>query len=100
MAVDMENVDDYLRSMLNAVFNEYIRLQVSSFTNGLGKVIPIETMQVFKKQELENIICGEDDEVWEREKIEPHIKTAHGYTVDSKPYQNFISYIIGLSAKK
>ena len=40
----------------------------------------IEAMKLFLNQELESVVCGEDQNVWSMDMLEHSVKTDHGYT--------------------
>ncbi|KAF8395012.1 hypothetical protein HHK36_018951 [Tetracentron sinense] len=47
-------------------------------------VFPIKSLQIFTEEELECLLCGEQDS-WASNKLLDHIKFDHGYTASSPP---------------
>lgn len=90
--VNMKNLEDYVSLIVDATVKSGISRQVEAFKSGFNQVFPIEHLQIFYEEELERILCGEDDS-WAINELADHIKFDHGYTASSPPIVNLLEVI-------
>ncbi|CAL5207195.1 unnamed protein product [Lathyrus oleraceus] len=90
--VNMRNLDDYVSLIVDATVKSGISRQVEAFKSGFNQVFPIEHLQIFYEEELDRILCGEDDS-WAINELSDHIKFDHGYTASSPPIVNLLEII-------
>jgi len=50
---------EYVRTSLNCLFNDSVKLQVNAFRKGINSVFRIEALKCFLHEELEGLISGE-----------------------------------------
>ncbi|KAI3442972.1 HECT domain-containing protein [Psidium guajava] len=82
--VNMTNLEDYVSFVVDATTNSGISRQVEAFKSGFNQVFPIKNLQIFSEDELERLLCGENNS-WEFGELLEHIKFDHGYTASSTP---------------
>ncbi|XP_058771102.1 E3 ubiquitin-protein ligase UPL4 [Vicia villosa] len=90
--VNMRNLEDYVSLIVDATVKSGISRQVEAFKSGFNQVFPIEHLQIFYEEELDRILCGEDDS-WAINELSDHIKFDHGYTASSPPIVNLLEII-------
>ncbi|KAF8397626.1 hypothetical protein HHK36_016546 [Tetracentron sinense] len=90
--VNMINLEEYVSLTVDATVNSGIFRQVEAFKSGFNQVFPIKSLQIFTEEELERLLCGEQ-ESWASNELLDHIKFDHGYTVSSPPIINFMEII-------
>ncbi len=77
--VRLENLEEYVTSLLRFYLVETNLKQIVAFREGFSQVFPLENMRCFNSSEMEIIVCGERDFVWERSMLEENLKAAYGY---------------------
>jgi hypothetical protein len=61
--VTSENVEEYIREILDAIIGNGAQLQAKAFRDGFSKVFPISDLQAFSADELVTLF-GESEEDW------------------------------------
>ncbi|KAF5202161.1 E3 ubiquitin-protein ligase upl4 [Thalictrum thalictroides] len=79
--VNMSNLQEYVSSILDATVNSGICRQVEAFKLGFSQVLPLNSLKIFTAEELDQLICGEQN-AWNYNEL-GHIKFDHGYTISS-----------------
>ncbi|CAG9332469.1 UPL4_4 [Blepharisma stoltei] len=92
--VTLDTLEEYIN--LVAHYTLMQSYQAQAFRKGLEKLIPVEALEVFEPEELENVICGKGNESWDISVLEEAIVTAHGYDKKSKVYQNLLKIMTSL----
>ncbi|KAL0555512.1 hypothetical protein IC582_009460 [Cucumis melo] len=80
--VNAKNLEDYVSLVADATLYSGISRQIEAFKSGFNQVFPIEHLQVFTAEELERLICGEQD-IWALSDLLDNMKFDHGYTSSS-----------------
>ncbi|XP_038904018.1 E3 ubiquitin-protein ligase UPL4 [Benincasa hispida] len=80
--VNTKNLEDYVSLVTDATLCSGISRQIEAFKSGFNQVFPIEHLQVFTAEELERLICGEQDS-WALSELLDNMKFDHGYTSSS-----------------
>ncbi|CAI8602656.1 unnamed protein product [Vicia faba] len=91
--VNMRNLEDYVSLIVDATVKSGISRQVEAFKSGFNQVFPIEHLQIFYEEELDRILCGENDSWAQINELSDHIKFDHGYTASSPPIVNLLEII-------
>ncbi|KAI9205551.1 uncharacterized protein BJ171DRAFT_423045, partial [Polychytrium aggregatum] len=84
VAVDMENIDDYIEQVVEYTAGKGVRQQIEAFRQGFVKVFPITDLRAFTVQELGLLIGGAENEDWSYDAIYDALKADHGYSKESK----------------
>lgn len=61
-----DNVDEYIREVINAIVGKGAQAQAQAFREGFSKVFPIADLQAFTSDEL-IMLFGNADEDWSPE---------------------------------
>ena len=71
IAVTAENVDEYVREVIDAIIGKGAQAQALAFREGFSKVFPISDLQAFTCDELA-MLFGNADEDWSAESTSLH----------------------------
>ncbi|ONK77022.1 uncharacterized protein A4U43_C02F2300 [Asparagus officinalis] len=90
--VAIDNLEEYVKLVVNATIKDGISRQVEAFKSGFNEVFPLKDLQMFTEGELERLLCGERD-TWDFGQLLDHIKFDHGYTASSTSITNLLEII-------
>jgi E3 ubiquitin-protein ligase TRIP12 len=90
--LNVENLEEYVHHVVEATVKSGIARQMEAFKSGFNEVFPLNKLQVFSEDELDRLLCGEQD-TWDFGKLVDHIKFDHGYTSSSPPVINLLEII-------
>ena len=107
ISVTLDNVEEYVESVLDAVIGKGVALQVSAFREGFSKVFPATDLRTFSADELA-MVFGSGEEDWSVESKSPIIllysfdraiipalgeviKADHGFNVESRTIRDLVS---------
>ncbi|ESQ40197.1 hypothetical protein EUTSA_v10012430mg [Eutrema salsugineum] len=90
--VNLDNLEEYIKAIVNATVCNGIRKQVEAFRSGFNQVFPIEHLLIFNEEELETMLCGERD-LFNMNEVLDHIKFDHGYTSSSPPVEHLLEIL-------
>jgi E3 ubiquitin-protein ligase TRIP12 len=90
--VNLDNLEEYIKAIVNATVCDGIEKQVEAFRSGFNKVFSIEHLRIFNEEELETMLCGERD-LFNMNEVLDHIKFDHGYTSSSPPVENLLEIL-------
>ncbi|CAJ1968460.1 unnamed protein product [Sphenostylis stenocarpa] len=90
--VNMRNLEDYVLLIVDATVRSGISRQVEAFKSGFNQVFSIEHLRIFNEEELERMLCGENDS-WAINELGDNIKFDHGYTASSPPIVNLLEIV-------
>ncbi|XP_026416455.1 E3 ubiquitin-protein ligase UPL4-like [Papaver somniferum] len=82
--VNTANLEKYVSLIVDATLNSGVLRQVDAFKSGFNQVFPLTSLQAFSAEEIDRLLCGEQD-AWTSRELLDHIKFDHGYTVTSPP---------------
>ncbi|WOL06323.1 hypothetical protein Cni_G15055 [Canna indica] len=80
--VSIVNLEEYVSLVVDATIGSGIFRQIDAFKSGFNEVFPLNALQFFTEDELERLLCGEQDTLNFTELMD-HIKFDHGYTARS-----------------
>lgn len=94
--VNLQNLKEYV----HLVAQEFLLQlpQINEFRDGLCSLIPMESLLGFSPVELEELICGCNNEVWDIDTLRSSIKPAHGYNENSSNFQNLLLVMSGFDS--
>ncbi|KAL5203531.1 hypothetical protein ABZP36_014483 [Zizania latifolia] len=90
--VTLDTLEEYVSSVADATLNSGISRQIEAFKSGIDEVFDLKTLRMFSEDEMERILCGEQD-AWASYKLEDHIDFDHGYDVNSPSVINFLEIL-------
>ncbi|KAF8216810.1 hypothetical protein K438DRAFT_1558643 [Mycena galopus ATCC 62051] len=92
IAVTEENVDEYVREVLDAIIGQGAQLQAKAFREGFSKVFPISDLQAFSADELV-LLFGNSDEDWSVETLSEALKADHGFNGESRAIRDLVEIL-------
>lgn len=99
--VTIHNLQEYIDLVMNFMFHETVKVQLSAFKKGFNSIFSIDSLKSFStSDELEEMICGtnKNDEEWTNiQALSDNIIPAHGYHQKSIEYLNFLRFLTELS---
>ncbi|KAL4560548.1 hypothetical protein LXL04_032701 [Taraxacum kok-saghyz] len=90
--VKMENMEEYVKLVVDGTVNCGIMKQMEAFKSGFNQVFSVKNLEIFTDEELERLLCGES-ETWNSNQLSDLIKFDHGYTASSPPIIHFLEVI-------
>ncbi|XP_072953939.1 E3 ubiquitin-protein ligase UPL4 [Typha angustifolia] len=90
--VNIANLGEYISLTVDATTRSGILRQVEAFKSGFNEIFPLKVLQVFTEDELERLLCGEQD-TWTFPDLVDHFKFDHGYTASSPPVIHLLEII-------
>lgn len=94
--VTLENLQQYIDLVSKETLMQIP--QIAAFREGLNSLIPVEALEGFSSEELEEIICGSSNSNWDLEILRKSIKPAHGYSDASATFQNLLQVMSEFSS--
>ncbi|XP_016371300.1 E3 ubiquitin-protein ligase TRIP12 isoform X4 [Sinocyclocheilus rhinocerous] len=82
--VTIHNLEEYLRLVVYWTLNEGVSRQFESFREGFESVFPLQHLQCFYPEELDQLLCGSKSESWDVKTLMECCRPDHGYTHDSR----------------
>ena len=92
----MNNIEEYINLIYDFIFFKGINSLINSFRNGFNMSFDINKMQCFTSQEIEENICGSKEIKWEINNLYENLKPEHGYTKQSKIFNDLIKFMCSL----
>lgn len=89
ISVTMENVDEYIELVIDAIIGRGARPAVDAFKAGFSTVFPVHDLCAFSADELV-MMFGNADEDWSTETLHEAIKADHGFNVESAAIRDLI----------
>ncbi|KAM4771356.1 E3 ubiquitin-protein ligase TRIP12 [Rhinophrynus dorsalis] len=82
--VTIHNLEDYVRLVIYWALNEGVSRQFDSFRDGFESVFPLNHLQYFYPEELDQLLCGSKADPWDVKTLMECCRPDHGYTHDSR----------------
>ncbi|RNA30536.1 E3 ubiquitin- ligase TRIP12-like isoform X4 [Brachionus plicatilis] len=82
-AVSLENLDDYLRLVVEWTLTKGVQAQIDSFREGFESVLPLKSLRVFYADEMDRFFCGSSLKKWDPKSLTECTRCDHGYTHES-----------------
>ncbi|QRV73957.1 HECT-domain (ubiquitin-transferase) [Ceratobasidium sp. AG-Ba] len=90
VAVNDDNVEEYVREVIDVVIGRGIQTQAQAFRTGFSKVFPVTDLQSFSSDELD-LLFGNAEEDWSTDTLTEALKADHGFNIDSLAIRDLIS---------
>ncbi len=94
--VTSQNASRYVDCVYAALLDTGIRAQMTAFRQGFNRIFPLEHLEIFYEDEIEDILCGDSNEAWTPESLTAAIKCDHGYSSSSPPVVALINVLSDL----
>ena len=93
--VNLDNLGQYVRLVSHWLLVEGVSTQMEALREGFESVFPVQTLQMFYPEELDQIFCGSSTNVdgvnragayarWDVEALAEACKPDHGFTPESR----------------
>ena len=92
----MNNIEEYVNLIYDYLFYRGIDKIIKSFKEGFNMNFNIKKLKCFTSQELEEYICGNTDAKWDKNVLFENLKPEHGYTKQSKIFNDLIKFMSNL----
>lgn len=89
--VSKSNLEEYTYLCTTITLNQLP--QAKALRKGLDSVIPVDILLILTISEIEDLLLGENESLWELETLKQHILPAYGYTEHSKTFANLLSVL-------
>ena len=96
----MNNIEEYVNLIYNCLFFKGIYKIIKYFKDGFNMNFNIDKLKCFNSSEIEEYICGSEDIKWDRNILFDNLKPAHGYTNQSKTFNDLIKFMSNLDKKQ
>lgn len=83
-----ENIEEYINLVTNGTLLQVA--QAGAFRQGFEILISPSTLDLFSGDEVEDLLCGQVGIQWNMADLQQFINPAHGYTVSSPVFHNFL----------
>ncbi|CAN6336164.1 unnamed protein product [Urochloa humidicola] len=90
--VTLDSLKEYVSLVVDATLKSGIAKQIEAFKSGINEVFAIKTLKMFAEEEMERILCGEQD-AWALKNLEDHMEFEHGYDISSPSIITFLEIL-------
>ncbi|XP_067275576.1 E3 ubiquitin-protein ligase TRIP12 isoform X5 [Pseudorasbora parva] len=98
--VTIHNLEEYLRLVVYWTLNEGVTRQFESFREGFESVFPLQHLQYFYPEELDQLLCGSKSESWDVKTLMECCRPDHGYTHDSRAVRFLFEVLSSFDAEQ
>uniref|UniRef100_A0A8C1JGV8 E3 ubiquitin-protein ligase n=1 Tax=Cyprinus carpio TaxID=7962 RepID=A0A8C1JGV8_CYPCA len=100
LPVTIHNLEEYLRLVVYWTLNEGVSRQFESFREGFESVFPLQHLQYFYPEELDQLLCGSKSESWDVKTLMECCRPDHGYTHDSRAVRFLFEVLSSFDAEQ
>ncbi|CAN6358366.1 unnamed protein product [Urochloa humidicola] len=90
--VTLDSLEEYVSLVVDATLKSGIAKQIEAFKSGINEVFALKTLKMFTEEEMERILCGEQD-IWALKNLENHMEFEHGYDISSPSIITFLEIL-------
>uniref|UniRef100_H2YD20 E3 ubiquitin-protein ligase n=1 Tax=Ciona savignyi TaxID=51511 RepID=H2YD20_CIOSA len=83
-SLTIENLDKYLSLIAHWTLNEGVRQQLDAMRDGFQSVFPLQAIDYFYPEELDQLFCGARYQPWSERELTDSCRTDHGYSHESE----------------
>lgn len=98
--VSSENLQQYIDSVSFGYLLDSVKSQAQNFKEGFNHFINIENLKCFESFEIEQVLCGTDEEKWDFEYLMQNVLATHGFTENSQTFKNFLITLSNFTAEE
>lgn len=98
--LNANNLEEYLSLSFDKLCLSGIYPIVKSFKIGFNKVFNLDSLKCFTSTELEEIICGSEDENWQYDELLENIHPDHGLDKNSFIYKGLLQIMLDMNNKE
>ncbi|XP_071951146.1 E3 ubiquitin-protein ligase TRIP12-like isoform X2 [Antedon mediterranea] len=100
ICVTVHNLEEYLKLVAHWTLVEGVSRQFEAFREGFQSVFPLEHLQSFYPEELDQLFCGSTNECWDIKMLIECCKPDHGYTHDSRAVKNLFEILVSYNGEE
>ena len=89
----MNNIEEYVNLIYDYLFYKGVDKIVKAFKEGFNMNFDINKLKYFTVYEIEEHICGNFDLKWEKNILYENLKPEHGYTNQSRIFNDLITFM-------
>ena len=94
--LNMQNVEEYVNLIYDCLLYKGVSRVVTAFREGFCLICGIYNLKCFTSSEIEEYICGSREIKWEENTLYENIKPEHGYTKNSRIFDDLIKFMCKL----
>ena len=94
--LSMQNVEEYVNLIYDCLLYKGVSRVVTAFREGFCLICGIYNLKCFTSSEIEEYICGSREIKWEENTLYENIKPEHGYTKNSRIFDDLIKFMCKL----
>jgi len=98
--VTLDSLEEYLKLVLHWTLVEGVKKQMESLREGFESLIPLSSLSSFYPEELAQLFCGNQQELWDTKYLLDCCRTDHGYTHDSRVVRFFFDMLTSYDAQQ
>nr|XP_026689713.1 E3 ubiquitin-protein ligase TRIP12 [Ciona intestinalis] len=83
-SLSINNLDKYLNLIAYWTLSEGVRQQLDAMRDGFQSVFPLQAIDYFFPEELDQLFCGARYQPWSERELADSCRTDHGYNHDSE----------------
>jgi len=95
--LNANNLEEYVSLSFDKICLSGIHQIIKSFKIGFNKVFNIESLKCFTSTELEEVICGCEDDNWDYENLLENIIPDHGLDKNSLMFQGLLQIMLDMN---
>ncbi|GAA6053157.1 hypothetical protein JCM3770_002881 [Rhodotorula araucariae] len=99
LAVDIDNLAEYIELVIEWTLKRGVQAQVAEFQRGFSSVFPVRDLQTFTPAELVMMTAAVEED-WTVETLANSTKADHGFTMDSRPVRDFLGIMSEFSPEE
>ncbi|CAI7994466.1 E3 ubiquitin-protein ligase TRIP12 [Geodia barretti] len=93
VAVNIHNLDEYLKLVVDWTLVRGVARQVEAFKEGVASVLPLSSLHTFYPSEMDMLLCGANHQKWDVKELMDCCRPDHGYSHDSATVQNLFEVL-------
>ena len=95
--VNSENFEEYIKLIYENICGSGLQDYINAFKIGFNSVFDINYLKCFQSIELEELLCGSINEIWDLEVLTENIIPNHGYNKNSLQYKYLIVILMEMN---
>ena len=97
ISLNANNLEEYVSLSFDKLCLSGIYPIIKSFKIGFNKVFNIESLKCFSDTELEEVICGCEDDNWDYNNLMENIIPSHGLDKNSLMFQGLLQIMLDMN---
>ncbi|ESP04180.1 hypothetical protein LOTGIDRAFT_136701 [Lottia gigantea] len=98
--VSLDNLEEYLQLLVQWNLVDGVSRQFHAFREGFESLVSLNSLQCFYPAELEQLFCGNINEIWDMKMLIECCRPDHGYTQDSQAVKFLFEILSDYNSKE